>query len=376
MTLLDNLSSIPLILPSAYPEALERISKDVSFDQDVKVQVFELTIRALGGLLSTVQLLDSLDPDPVAQARSLGLLPDDGPRDHAGTGTGTGHADGHRKTWWGGKAQSQNPYNAHARDAIKKHTGKKGKYAKGVDVKKYRGRMLGLAYDLGKRLLPAFETSTGLPYARVNLRYGVEKGESVETCESGSNRAYYMMLYYFVGRSGESDTEVAGAAGAGSLILEFAVLSRLTGDDRFEVGPRPKKACSVLRIFTKGSLAHTPQRLASRAYLGIWNRRSPNNLLGNTIGVSHGQWLAPGMSTVGAGVDSYFEYGIKAAILLGVLSVYHAERHLQAQLDIADRADDDTYLDIFHDAYAAIQMHIRTTDGFIVGSHPCLQIST
>ena len=28
----------------------------------------------------------------------------------------------------------------------------------------------------------------------------------------------------------------AGAAGAGSLILEFAVLSRLTGDRRFEVG--------------------------------------------------------------------------------------------------------------------------------------------
>jgi hypothetical protein len=28
---------------------------------------------------------------------------------------------------------------------------------------------------------------------------------------------------------------MTGAAGAGSLILEFAVLSRLTGDDRFEV---------------------------------------------------------------------------------------------------------------------------------------------
>ena len=31
-------------------------------------------------------------------------------------------------------------------------------------------------------------------------------------------------------------TLIIGAAGAGSLILEFAVLSRLTGDARFEVG--------------------------------------------------------------------------------------------------------------------------------------------
>jgi len=31
---------------------------------------------------------------------------------------------------------------------------------------------------------------------------------------------------------------MSGAAGAGSLILEFAVLSRLTGDTRFEVSLR------------------------------------------------------------------------------------------------------------------------------------------
>jgi mannosidase alpha-like ER degradation enhancer 1 len=53
----------------------------------------------------------------------------------------------------------------------------------------------------------------------------------------------------------------------------------------------------------------------------LWNRRSPHDLLGNTIGAVHGQWLAPGMTTVGAGVDSYFEYGIKASILLGACGV-------------------------------------------------------
>jgi hypothetical protein len=58
--------------------------------------------------------------------------------------------------------------------------------------------LLDLAYDLGKRLMPAFSTPTGLPYARVrlapepsfhsanfqqvNLRHGVMKGETWETC--------------------------------------------------------------------------------------------------------------------------------------------------------------------------------------------------
>lgn len=59
-----------------------------------------------------------------------------------------------------------------------------------------------MAHDLGERLLPAFSTPTGMPYSRVrfvvnyylllmnifisktNLRHGVPKGESVESCES------------------------------------------------------------------------------------------------------------------------------------------------------------------------------------------------
>lgn len=32
----------------------------------------------------------------------------------------------------------------------------------------YRGELLDLAHDLGRRLLPAFSTPTGIPYARVN----------------------------------------------------------------------------------------------------------------------------------------------------------------------------------------------------------------
>ena len=48
------------------------------------------------------------------------------------------------------------------------------------------------------------------------------------------------------------------AAGAGSLILEFATLSRLTGDDRFE-------------------------KAAYKAFFAIWNRKSDIGLVGNTI---------------------------------------------------------------------------------------------
>ena len=47
-------------------------------------------------------------------------------------------------------------------------------------------------------------------------------------------------------------------AGAGSLILEFGTLSRLTGDDRFE-------------------------KAAYKAFFALWNRKSDIGLVGNTI---------------------------------------------------------------------------------------------
>ena len=76
----------------------------------------------------------------------------------------------------------------------------------------YDDELLNMAADIGRRLLPAFNTSTGIPFPRVNLRYGVTEG---------------------VSRAGkEHDTCTACA---GTIILEFAALSRLTGDPVFEV---------------------------------------------------------------------------------------------------------------------------------------------
>lgn len=40
----------------------------------------------------------------------------------------------------------------------------------------YDGGLLSLAYELGKRLMPAFDTPLGIPVHRVNLRKGVPRG--------------------------------------------------------------------------------------------------------------------------------------------------------------------------------------------------------
>ena len=87
------------------------------------------------------------------------------------------------------------------------------------------------------------------------------KGETTETCED------------FVRGFGACECIKlnclnAGTAGAGTLILEFATLSRLTGDDRFE-------------------------KAAYKAFFALWNRRSDIGLVGNTIDSRDGVSLSP-----------------------------------------------------------------------------------
>lgn len=60
--------------------------------------------------------------------------------------------------------------------------------------------------QLGLLLPPAFQTSSGMPFGTVNLLKGVSPSETPVTC----------------------------TAGVGTFILEFATLSRLTGDETFE----------------------------------------------------------------------------------------------------------------------------------------------
>ncbi|KAM3600172.1 uncharacterized protein V6R79_019007 [Siganus canaliculatus] len=140
---------------------------------------------------------------------------------------------------------------------------------RGERMQWYRDELLHMAKELGHRLLPAFNTTSGLPYPKVNLRYGVLNPLS---------------------RTGtESDTCTACA---GTMILEFAALSRLLGESIFEENAR--KALDVL-----------------------WERRQRgSDLVGTVINIHNEEWVRRD-SGVGAGIDSYYEYLMKAYILLG-----------------------------------------------------------
>ncbi|XP_036959294.1 ER degradation-enhancing alpha-mannosidase-like protein 2 isoform X3 [Acanthopagrus latus] len=124
------------------------------------------------------------------------------------------------------------------------------------------GPLLRMAEDAARKLLPAFQTATGMPYGTVNLLHGVSPTETPVTC----------------------------TAGVGTFILEFATLSRLTGDETFE-------------------------NVARRALRALWKTRSDIGLVGNHIDILSKKWVAQDAG-IGAGVDSYFEYLVKGSIML------------------------------------------------------------
>lgn len=123
------------------------------------------------------------------------------------------------------------------------------------------GPFLNLAEKFAQKLLPAFNTNTGMPYGTVNLKYGVNILETPITC----------------------------VAGIGTFILEFGTLSRLTGNPHYE-------------------------RIALKALDSLSASRSKLGLLGNHIDVQTGIFTATD-SGIGAGVDSYFEYLVKGSLL-------------------------------------------------------------
>uniref|UniRef100_A0A671NUS6 alpha-1,2-Mannosidase n=1 Tax=Sinocyclocheilus anshuiensis TaxID=1608454 RepID=A0A671NUS6_9TELE len=119
------------------------------------------------------------------------------------------------------------------------------------------GPLLRIAEDAARKLLPAFQTPTGMPYGTVNLLRGVNPSETPVTC----------------------------TAGVGTFILEFSTLT--------------------LRA--------------------LWRTRSDIGLVGNHIDVMTSKWVAQDAG-IGAGVDSYFEYLVKGAIMLQdeeLLAMFH-----------------------------------------------------
>lgn len=183
MTPVDALDTFILMgMDEEAKEARELIVTKLSFDHDLYVQNFEVTIRLLGGLLSAYQL-----------------------------------------------------------------TGDE--------------RLLKLAEDLGKRLLPVFGSKTGLPYTHVNLRTGQVRGK------------------------------VSNPAETGTLLIEFGSLSKLTGNPVY---------------YDK----------AKRALVETYERRSKIGLVGAAIDVETGEWTRSD-SHIGGGIDSYYEYLFKCWLLFG-----------------------------------------------------------
>ncbi len=183
MTPVDSLDTLLLL---GFKEEAERakalIVEKLSFDKDISVKSFEVTIRLLGGLLSGYQMTG----DP---------------------------------------------------------------------------RLLRLAEDLGKRLLPTFDSPTGMPYMYVNLKTGKTSGTRTNPAEIGT------------------------------LLLEFGTLSKLTGNPVF---------------YDK----------AKNAVVQLYNRRSTIGLVGEEIDVETGEWVSRA-SHVGGGIDSYYEYLLKCSRLFG-----------------------------------------------------------
>ena len=183
MTPVDALDTMLIIgLKDEAATTQQYILANLSFDKDIEVQNFEITIRLLGSLLTNYQL-----------------------------------------------------------------TGNK--------------RFLGLAEDLGNRLLPVFNSPTGMPYRYVNLKTG-------KTRDAKSNPAE-----------------------TGTLLIEFGTLSKLTGKPVY---------------YDK----------AKRALVETYNRRSKIGLVGEWINVETGEWANTDSHISGA-IDSYYEYLLKCWLLFG-----------------------------------------------------------
>ena len=183
MTAVDSLDTMILMEMDEEAAATKQyILDNLSFDKDIEVQNFEITIRLLGALLTNYQLTTDK-------------------------------------------------------------------------------RLLALAEDLGKRLLPVFDSPTGLPYRYVNLK------------------------------TGKVSKPVSNPAETGTLIVEFGTLSKLTGKPIF---------------YDK----------AKRALVETYNRRSKIGLVGEWINVETGVWTNTDSHISGA-IDSYYEYLLKCSLLFG-----------------------------------------------------------
>lgn len=122
-------------------------------------------------------------------------------------------------------------------------------------------RFLSLAKDLADRLMPAFETPTGIPYRYVHLQ------------------------------TGKTRDALNNPAEIGTLMMEFGKLSKLTGNPQY-------------------------YQAAKKAILAVYERRSGIGLVGEQINALTGEWTRT-VSHVSGMIDSYYEYLYKSWLLFG-----------------------------------------------------------
>ena len=253
LTLIDALDTL-FVMDRAdeFRRSVRYVAGNVSFDADRTVNLFETNIRVLGGLLSAHAIIES-------QRRAGGP----GARRWVPPG--------------------------------------------------YAGELLALAEDLASRLMPAFETPTGIPYGSVNLRTGVAHNESL----------------------------ITSTAAGGTLLLEWGVLSRLTENRTYE-------------------------RVAARSTRSIWRHRSARDLVGAHINIVDGTWTHK-EAGIGSGIDSFYEYLLKAHLLFGdgewLYTFWKAYEAVEAHL----RRDDAWYVETNMDSGLVVFPIFQSLMGFWPG---------
>ncbi|KAJ9154225.1 hypothetical protein P3X46_027583 [Hevea brasiliensis] len=195
-------------------------------------------------------------------------------------------------------------------------------YATGMRIPSYDNQLLDLAEDLAQRILPAFDTPTGIPFGSVNLLLVVDENES----------------------------KITSTAGGGTLTLEFGVLSRLTNNPIFE-------------------------QVTKNAVRGLWARRSRLNLVGAHNNVFTGEWTQKDAG-IGTSIDSFYEYLLKAYLLFGdeeYLKIFqeHGQKSYPLRPELIESTywlykatRDPRYLDAGRDMVASLQNGARCPCGY------------
>jgi len=120
-------------------------------------------------------------------------------------------------------------------------------------------RFLKLAEDLGKRLMKAFNSPTGMPYLYVNLKTGATSGANSNPAEIGT------------------------------YLVEYGTLSKHTKNPVY-------------------------YQIAMKAMTALYALRSPINLTAEGINIETGKVTSP-VSHISGYIDSYLEYMLKGSIL-------------------------------------------------------------